>query len=237
MLKQNYLNKLDIEVYPMIFVENKEVVLPGSLLTDNDYKLGGGTFRENGKIYSNITGLVYIESEQISVIPLKHTYKPKYGDLIIGRVTGSSYSSWSIDINSIYHGFLPTSELYDKNEPNINNLINIKDMLLLRVANVDEINRVKLTLRSRGLGKFNQGVIIKVKQPTVHFLSEENAFITSMIQEYTYTDIIVAKNGLIWINGLKENVEIILKIIEVIEEEPFKHNLIKIIQSMILNRK
>ena len=169
----------------MIFVENKEIVLPGSLLTDNNYKLGRGTYKENGKIYSSITGLVYFESEQIKVIPLKDTYSPNYGDLVIGRVTGSSYSSWSIDINSTYHGFLPTTELYDKNEPNINNIINIKDMLLLRVANVDEINRVKLTLRSRGLGKFNQGTIIKVKQPTIHFLSEENAFLTTMIQEYT----------------------------------------------------
>ncbi|WP_455645142.1 exosome complex protein Rrp4 [Methanosphaera sp.] len=219
----------------MIFVENKEVVLPGSLLTDNNYKLGRGTFRDNGKIYSDMTGLVYIESEKISVIPLKYTYKPQYGDLIIGRVTGSSYSSWSININNIYHGFLSTSELYDKNEQNINNIINVKDMLLLRVANVDEINRVKLTLRSRGLGKFNQGIIVRVKQPTVHFLSEENAFITSMIQEYMRTDMIVAKNGLIWINGLKENVEKILQIIEIIEEEPFKHNLIKIVQNMIMN--
>ena len=222
----------------MIFVENKEIVLPGSLLTDNNYKLGRGTYKENGKIYSSITGLVYFESEQIKVIPLKVTYSPNYGDLVIGRVTGSSYSSWSIDINSTYHGFLPTTELYDKNEPNINNIINIKDMLLLRVANVDEINRVKLTLRSRGLGKFNQGTIIKVKQPTIHFLSEENAFLTTMIQEYTYTDVIIGKNGLIWINGLKENIERIIEIIELIEkEEPLKHNLIKHIQSMILNPK
>lgn len=222
----------------MIFVENKEIVLPGSLLTDNNYKLGRGTYKENGKIYSSITGLVYFESEQIKVIPLKDTYSPNYGDLVIGRVTGSSYSSWSIDINSTYHGFLPTTELYDKNEPNINNIINIKDMLLLRVANVDEINRVKLTLRSRGLGKFNQGTIIKVKQPTIHFLSEENAFLTNMIQEYTYTDVIIGKNGLIWINGLKENIERIIEIIELIEkEEPLKHNLIKHIQSMILNPK
>ena len=222
----------------MIFVENKEIVLPGSLLTDNNYKLGRGTYKENGKIYSSITGLVYFESEQIKVIPLKDTYSPNYGDLVIGRVTGSSYSSWSIDINSTYHGFLPTTELYDKNEPNINNIINIKDMLLLRVANVDEINRVKLTLRSRGLGKFNQGTIIKVKKPTIHFLSEENAFLTTMIQEYTYTDVIIGKNGLIWINGLKENIERIIEIIELIEkEEPLKHNLIKHIQSMILNPK
>ena len=36
-------------------------------------------------------------------------------------------------------------------------------------------------------------------------------------------------------NGLKENVEKILKIIEEIENQPFKHNLIKIVQSKIMN--
>ncbi len=219
----------------MRYVENKEVVIPGSLLSDNNYDTGRCTFEENGKIYSNMTGLAYFESEKVSVIPFNYSYKPCYGDLIIGKVTSSSYSSWSIDINSSYNGFLLTSELYDKNEQNINNIINVKDMLLLRVTNVDEINRVKLTLRSHGLGKFNQGYIIKVKQPTVHFLSEENAFLTNMIQEYLHSDIIVAKNGLIWLNGLKEDVEKIVKIIEVIEKEPFKYNLIKTIQNMIIN--
>ena len=219
----------------MMFVDNKQIVLPGHLLSDSNLTLGRGTFREDGKIYSNMTGIVYLESETISVIPFKYTYKPKYGDLIIGRVTSSSYSSWSININSTYQGYLSTSELYDKNEQNMNQIINIKDILLLRVAQVDEINRVKLTIRSHGLGKFNQGTIVRVKQPTVHFLSEENAFLTHMIQEYTCTDIIVAKNGLIWINGLKENVEKIIKIIEEIENQPFKHNLIKIVQSKIMN--
>jgi exosome complex component RRP4 len=182
-----------------------------------------------------MTGIVYVESKTINVIPFKYNYKPEYGDLIIGRVTSSNYSSWTININSTYQGYLSTSELCDKNEQNINQIININDILLLRVAQVDEINRVKLTIRSHGLGKFNQGIIVRVKQPTVHFLSEENAFITSMIQEYTRTDMIVAKNGLIWMNGMKENIEKILKIIEEIENQPFKHNLIKIVQSKIMN--
>lgn len=219
----------------MLYVDNKEVVLPGKLLTDNNYKLGCGTFKENGKIYSNMTGLVYFDSDVVSVIPFKNAYKPKYGDLVIGRVTSSSYSSWGININTTYHGFLPTNELYDNHEQNISHIINVKDMLLLRVSNVDEINRVKLTLRAHGLGKFNQGIIIKVKQPTIHFLSEENAFLTTLIQEYTQTDVIVAKNGLIWINGLRDNVAEILKIINYIDENPFMHNLVKTVQSMIIN--
>lgn len=219
----------------MLYVDNKEVVLPGMLLTDNNYKLGSGTFKENGKIYSNMTGLAYFDNNIISVIPFKNAYKPKYGDLVIGRVTSSSYSSWTININSTYQGFLPTSELYDNHDQNISHIINVRDMLLLRVSNVDEINHVKLTLRAHGLGKFNQGVIIKVKQPTVHFLSEENAFLTTLIQEYTQTDIIVAKNGLIWINGFKDNITEIIKIINFIDENPSMHNLVKKVQSMIIN--
>lgn len=218
----------------MKFVENKEMVLPGSLLADDNYIPGQFTFIENNKIYADTVGLVYFNSENVSVIPLKYTYNPQYGDLVIGEVISSSYSSWTININSSYDGFLLTSELYDKNEQNISNIMNVKDMLLLRVSNVDEIHRVKLTLRSHGLGKFNQGVIIRAKQPTIHFLSEENAFLTNMIQEYTNTDMIVAKNGLIWLNGLKENIDHIIKIIKLIEDEPCKYNLIKDVQSMLI---
>ncbi len=219
----------------MIYVDSKSVVLPGSLLADDKHKLGDNTFKEDGKIYSNITGIAYIESNTISVIPFKNSYKPKFGDLIIGQVTDSTYTSWSIKINSSFQGFLPTSELYDKHERNINNLINVRDRLLLRVVNVDEINRVKLTLRNRGLGKFNQGTILSVNQPTVHFLSEENAFLITMIQEYRKADMIVAKNGYIWMNGLEEDIDFIKTIINTIEEEPFKNNLVKNIQKMIIN--
>lgn len=220
----------------MLFVEQKELVLPGTLLTDNDYKLGRNTFKQKDKIYSDITGLAYFNSDNVTVIPLNYKYEPQYGDLIIGKVLSSSYSSWSIDLNSTYNGFLPTTELYDKNEQNLSSIINVNDKLLLRVAHVDEIKRVKLTIRSQGLGKFNQGVIIRVKQPTIHFLSEENAFLASMIRECTGSDIIIGKNGLIWINGRSEEIEKIIKIIEYIDERPFQHNLIKSVQNIIATK-
>ncbi|MBO7719154.1 MAG: hypothetical protein J6S29_03265 [Methanosphaera sp.] len=219
----------------MYFVENKEVVFPGSLLTDNNLKIGNGTFKDNGKIFSNIMGFVYFESDSVHVIPFKDSYNPKYGDLVIGRVTNSSYSSWAIDLNTTYHGYLPTSELYDDNQQSIYSIINVKDILLLRVANVDEINRIKLTIRSHGLGKFNQGVIKKVKQPTIHFLSEENVFIISLIEKYLNTDVIVAKNGLIWINAKRENISKVVEIIDYIDKNPFMHNLVKKVQSIIIN--
>ncbi|RAP49726.1 MAG: hypothetical protein BZ133_07095 [Methanosphaera sp. SHI613] len=219
----------------MYFVENKEVVFPGTLLTDNNMNIGNGTFKDDGKIFSSIMGFVYFNSDNVSVIPFKDSYKPKYGDLVIGRVTNSSYSSWAIDLNTTYHGYLPTSELYDNNQQSICSIINDNDILLLRVANVDEINRIKLTIRSQGLGKFNQGVIKKVNQPTIHFLSEENIFIISLIEKYLHSDVIVAKNGLIWINAQKENIQRVVEIIEFIDENPFMHNLVKKVQSIIIN--
>lgn len=219
----------------MYFVENKEVVFPGSLLTDNNLKNGKGTFKDNGKIFSNMMGFVYFESDGVYVIPFKDSYSPKYGDLVIGRVTNSTYSSWSIDLNTTYHGYLPTSELCDNSQQNLSSIINVKDILLLRVANVDEINRIKLTIRSHGLGKFNQGVIKKVKQPTIHFLSEENVFVISLIEKYLHADVIVAKNGLIWINSTKENIDYVIEIIDFIDENPFMHNLVKKVQSIIIN--
>jgi exosome complex component RRP4 len=78
-------------------------------------------------------------------------------------------------------------------------------------------------------------VIKKVNQPTIHFLSEENIFIISLIEKYLHSDVIVAKNGLIWINARKENIQRVVEIIEFIDENPFMHNLVKKVQSIIIN--
>jgi hypothetical protein len=40
---------------------------------------------------------------------------------------------------------------------------------------------------------------------------------------------------LIWINAQKENIQRVVEIIEFIDENPFMHNLVKKVQSIIIN--
>ncbi|MDO5850867.1 MAG: exosome complex protein Rrp4 [Methanobacteriaceae archaeon] len=219
----------------MMYVNNKQMVLPGDLLCTSDFKSGDGTFLEEDKIYSEIVGITNFNENQITIIPFKNKYQPHYGDLVIGQITSINYSSWYLNINSTYSGYLTCSELFGKETQNLKNIINVDDILLLRVDYVDEINRVKLTLKYKGLGKFNQGHIINIKQPTVYFLTEENLSLTNMIQNYSNTDLIIGKNGVVWINGSSEDSEnAIIDLINFIDEKPCTPSRVNKIQEKII---
>ena len=70
----------------MIYVENKDLVIPGQILADDEYYSGRGTFKENGKVCSSLIGLVSLRNKKIRVIPLKSKYVPKKGDVVIGKI-------------------------------------------------------------------------------------------------------------------------------------------------------
>ena len=53
----------------MIYVENKDLVIPGEVLADDEYYSGRGTFKEDGKICSSLMGLVSLRNKKIRVIP------------------------------------------------------------------------------------------------------------------------------------------------------------------------
>ena len=48
----------------MIYVENKDLVIPGEVLADDDYYSGRGTFKENGKVCSSLMGLVSLSNKK-----------------------------------------------------------------------------------------------------------------------------------------------------------------------------
>ncbi|MDP4193353.1 MAG: exosome complex RNA-binding protein Rrp4, partial [Bacteroidota bacterium] len=146
----------------MILVEDKALVVPGDVLADEEYHTGRGTFKEGNNICSSLVGLVAIRDKKISVIPLQSKYIPKRGDVVIGEVTDIRFSMWNLDINSPYSGFLPASDVFGKEKRDLNKAFNVGDVLFLRVVDVDEVKKVKLGLKGRGLGKFRGGILIYI---------------------------------------------------------------------------
>ena len=49
----------------MIHVENKDLVIPGQILADDEYYSGRGTFKENGKVCSSLLGRVSLRNKGI----------------------------------------------------------------------------------------------------------------------------------------------------------------------------
>ncbi len=203
----------------MIYVENKDLVIPGQVLSDDEYYSGRGTFKENGKICSSLIGLVSLRNKKIRVIPLKSKYVPKKGDVVIGKINDVRFSMWDVDINSPYSGILPAFEVFGREKKELNKVYDVGDVLFLRVVDVDEIKKAKLGLKGRGMGKFKGGIIVDIAPTKVPRLIGKKGSMINMIKDKTKCKIVVGQNGLVWVKGDEDMEQLTRNIIHLIEAE------------------
>ena len=218
----------------MIFIEDKQMVIPGDVLADNEYHSGRGTFREDNKICSSLVGLVAIRDKKISVIPLQSKYIPKRGDVVIGEITDIRFSMWNLDINSPYSGILPASDVFGKEKRDLNKTFNVGDVLFLRVVDVDEVKKVKLGLKGRGLGKFRNGILIYITPTKVPRLIGKKGSMINMIKDETKCEVVVGQNGVVWVKGEPSMERVAEKVINMIEEQAHTSGLTDRVRNMLL---
>ena len=203
----------------MIYVENKDLVIPGQVLADDEYYSGRGTFKENGRVCSSLLGRVSLRNKKIRVIPLKSKYVPKKGDVVIGKINDVRFSMWDVDINSPYSGILPAFEVFGREKKELNKVYDIGDVLFLRVVDVDEVKKAKLGLKGRGLGKFKGGIIVDISPTKVPRLIGKKGSMINMIKNKTNCKIVVGQNGLVWVKGDEDMEQLTREIIHTIEAE------------------
>ena len=203
----------------MIHVENKDLVIPGQILADDEYYSGRGTFKENGKVCSSLLGRVSLRNKKIRVIPLKSKYVPKKGDVVIGKIKDVRFSMWDVDINSPYSGILPAFEVFGREKKELNKVYDVGDVLFLRVVDVDEIKKAKLGLKGRGMGKFKGGIIVDIAPTKVPRLIGKKGSMINMIKDKTKRKIVVGQNGLVWVKGNEDMEQLTREIIHLIEAE------------------
>ena len=203
----------------MIYVEDKNLVIPGQILADDEYYPGRGTFKEDGKICSSLIGLVSLRNKKIRVIPLKSKYVPKKGDVVIGKINDVRFSMWDVDINSPYSGILPAFEVFGRDKKELNKVYDVGDVLFLRVIDVDEVKKAKLGLKGRGLGKFKGGIIVEISPTKVPRLIGKKGSMINMIKNKTDCKIVVGQNGLVWVKGDEDMEQLTREIIHTIEVE------------------
>ena len=203
----------------MIHVENKDLVIPGQILADDEYYSGRGTFKENGKVCSSLMGRVSLRNKKLRVIPLKSKYVPKKGDVVIGKINDVRFSMWEVDINSPYAGILPAFEVFGREKKELNKVYDVGDVLFLRVVDVDEIKKAKLGLKGRGMGKFKGGIIVDIAPTKVPRLIGKKGSMINMIKDKTNCKIVVGQNGLVWVKGDEDMEQLTKDIIHLIEAE------------------
>lgn len=199
---------------------SREIVVPGDLLAISGKKAGPGTYSEGGKIYASQLGIKSVRQDSISVVPLAGQYIPMRGDLVVGKITDISASSWLVDINSPYPAPLHVTEVPWRVEfGETSKFMSVGDVVLLKVVGVDEIKRIHVSMQDHGLRKLAGGMVVEVSPSKVPRVIGRNGSMIQMLKNETGCRIYVGQNGRIWIDGELDNILKAVEAIKMIEEE------------------
>ncbi len=164
--------------------ETRRILLPGDLVSSTPKRLEG-CFVEKGNTFASVVSIQVGER----VIPLKGFYVPHYGDYVIGIVKDVRFNGYEVEINSPYDGQLSSRDLREEYK--------IGDVVSAKIASVNEVNEAELVDSRRLWG----GELMDVEHVKVPRVIGRNASMLSMLKEYTKTDILVGKNGRIYLRG------------------------------------
>lgn len=207
-------------------VDERELVIPGELLSESGDRSGDNTYKMEGKIYSKRFGMASSDREgRIKVVPLSGAYLPKVGDKIIGKVEDILMSGWRVDTNSPYSAVLnikdATSRFIKRGE-RLDKILDIGDYIIVKIFNVTTQNLVDITMKEPGLRKACGGRIIYVNPERVPRVIGKKGSMVSMIKNTTKCEIVAGQNGVVWIMGDDPKMELLAeRAIKMINERSY----------------
>jgi len=192
--------------------KKRDIVIPGEAIVEGqEYLPGDYTVREGETIVANRFGLSDISGRLVKVIPLAGVYMPRKGNAVIGKVTDITFNGWIIGINAPYVAFLSAMDAgryVSKNE--LMEFLDFGDMVIAEVFSVKH-RGVDLTLKANGLGKLEDGMIIRINSNKVPRVIGKEGSMINLIKKETGCNIIVGQNGLIWLKGRTVEAELLAK--------------------------
>lgn len=213
----------ELEQEDTVESSHREIVIPGEKIADgDDYLAGEGTRKEGKSIIASRFGLADKSDRLIKIIPLSGIYMARRGNTVIGKILDITFNGWIVDVGSPYASFLPVAEcprFINKND--LAEFYDIGDMIVAKVWSVKR-KGIDLTIKSRGLGKLEGGMIIKINSNKVPRVIGKAGSMINLIKEATGCDITVGQNGIIWIKGNKVEDELFAeKAIRFVTEKSF----------------
>lgn len=200
-------------------IVDKNIVVPGDLLSDDPTKSGEGTYVENGKVYSLIYG-IFDDKDKIRVIPLSGKYIPSIGDVVIGLIVDISFSNWKVDITSPYEALMHISEYprrIDSSE--MSKIMRVGDLAIFKVVDVDTSMKIELALKNDQLQVLRNGRIVELSYSKVPRVIGRAGSMISLLKNTLNINIFVGKNGRIWISGKESDEDLAVRAIKKIEQE------------------
>lgn len=189
----------------MLYVQNRELVVPGQLIAEGGYHVREGAYREGKQVYASVVGLADMRGENIRIIPLQGRYIPKPGDVVIGVVVDSHYSGWILDMNSPYTGNLFVSDLLQRKvdlvREDISQYLGMGDVVVAKVKDVDERMRVRLEAGEPGMGRVKKGKLVEISPAKVPRVIGKKGSMLNTLQDVGECKLRVGQNGRIMIWG------------------------------------
>ena len=186
--------------------ERKQLVSPGELLAEGPYFAGENTYREGGKIFASRVGMAEVIGNKLIVVPVKGAYIPRLDDIVIGRITDISMSSWQVDICAPYPALLPMSETplhrgREGGRRDLSEIYGVGDLVLAQVIAFDRTRDPLLTTKGRGLGKITSGRVARISASKIPRIIGKQGSMITMLKKETGTDIVPGQNGVILATG------------------------------------
>lgn len=205
-------------------VEKRELVVPGQLIAEGDYKLGDGVFKDDNVIRASQMGLADKRGNKIRVIPLEGRYIPKEGDRVIGIAVDDYHAGWMLDINAPYLGNLSVSSLLqrkvDLDKEDINKFLEVGDAVEARIQDVDELMKILLEVTEDEKGRISGGRLVEINPSRIPRVIGRKGSMISILQKEGECELSVGQNGRIMVWGDdKKKVNKVIEAIFKIERE------------------
>ncbi len=192
--------------------EKRKIVIPGEMVFEGeDFLPGEGTKKEGNNIISLRYGLAEEVNKLVRIIPLSGVYQPRRGNVIIGKVENITFNGWIIDIDAAESAFLSLTEVPRYvNKNGLDEVMDIGDMVVAKIYNINK-RGIDLSIKFKGLGKINEGLIMKINPNKVPRIIGKEGSMVKLIKDETGCNITIGQNGLIWIRGEDPEKELFAK--------------------------
>lgn len=217
--------------------QTRDLVLPGDVLYEGSIRTGENTYKHEGKVFATRIGLVEYGHDMVSVIALEAGYSPLVGDLVVGDVVDMELGEWTVDVDSPNYAILNVSDAVGQPfRPDIvmPKILDMGDTIAAKVVEIDRRRTPILSILGRGLGKLQEGFIIRITPSKIPRLIGKKGSMVNMILKETGCDIVIGQNGRIFIYGkTREQEEMVVKVIDMIDNEAHTTGLTNRIQDYL----
>ena len=193
-------------------ISTRKIIIPGeTIVSGNNFLPGEGTEKSGEEILALKYGIVEESNGLVKVIPISGVYYPRRGNVVVGKVENVTFNGWVIDIGAPENAFLSLMEVPRYvNKDEIEDVMNIGDAVVAKIWGINK-RGIDLSIKTKGLGKVDEGIIIKVNSNKVPRIIGKEGSMINLIKNETGCNITVGQNGLIWVRGEKIDDELFAK--------------------------